>query len=108
MVTTPKRFEVWLITLDPTIGKEINKTRPCLIISPDEMSPLSTVIVAPLTSKGFEFPTRISCEFCDKSGLVLLDQIRSVDKKRLIKKLGMIDKKTQHNVAERLVELFTF
>ena len=103
-----KRYEVWLINLDPTIGREINKTRPCLIISPDEMSPLSTVLVAPMTSQGFEFPSRISCNFSGKSGLVLLDQIRAVDKQRLIKRLGKLDKTTQVKVASRLVEMFTF
>jgi len=103
-----KRYEVWLINLDPTIGREINKTRPCLIISPDEMSPLSTVLVAPMTSQGFEFPSRISCNFSGKSGLVLLDQIRAVDKQRLIKRLGKLEKTTQVKVASRLVEMFTF
>lgn len=103
-----KRFDVWLINLDPTVGREINKTRPCLVISPDEMSPLSTVLVAPMTSQGFEFPSRISCQFSGKSGLVLLDQIRSVDKKRLIKKLGELDINTQKKVSNRLVEMFTF
>lgn len=103
-----KRYEVWLINLEPTIGREINKTRPCLIISPDEMSPLSTVLVAPMTSQGFEFPSRISCNFSGKSGLVLLDQIRAVDKQRLIKRLGKLDKTTQVKVASRLVEMFTF
>lgn len=103
-----KRYEVWLINLDPTIGREINKTRPCLIISPDEMSPLSTVLVAPMTSQGFEFPSRISCSFSNKSGLVVLDQIRAVDKQRLIKRLGKLDKATQVKVANRLVEMFTF
>ena len=103
-----KRYEVWLINLDPTIGREINKTRPCLIISPDEMSPLSTVLVAPMTSQGFEFPSRISCHFANKSGLVLLDQIRAVDKQRLIKRLGELDKGMQVKVSNRLVEMFTF
>ncbi|MGC9386614.1 MAG: type II toxin-antitoxin system PemK/MazF family toxin [Hydrogenovibrio sp.] len=103
-----KRFEVWLVNLEPTIGREINKTRPCLIISPDEMSPLSTVLAAPMTSQGFEFPSRISCHFSGKTGLVLLDQIRAVDKQRLIKRLGKLDKKTQMTVSDRLVEMFTF
>ncbi len=105
---SPSRYEVWLINLDPTLGREINKTRPCLIISPDEMSPLSTVLVAPMTSKGFEFPSRIPCFFAGKSGFILLDQIRAVDKKRLIKRLGKLDTNTQQTVSDRLVEMFTF
>ena len=103
-----KRFEVWLINLDPTMGREINKTRPCVMISPNEMSSLSTVLVAPMTSQGFEFPSRILCQFSGKRGLVLLDQIRAVDKQRLIKRLGRLDKDTQINVADRLVEMVTF
>lgn len=103
-----KRFEVWLINLDPTIGREINKTRPCLVISPNEMGALSTVLVAPMTSQGFEFPTRINCEFSGKNGLVLLDQIRAVDKSRFVKKLGKLDIDTQKHVSARLVEMFTY
>lgn len=102
-----KRFDIWLINLDPTLGREINKTRPCLIISPDEMSPLSTILVAPMTSQGFEFPSRIACHFSGKSGLVLLDQILAVDKQRLIKRLGSLDNNTQQAVSTRLVEMFT-
>ena len=101
-----KRFEVWLVGLDPTVGREINKTRPCVIISPDEMKPLSTVIVAPLTSKGFAFPGRIATRFQDKKGLILLDQIRSVDKQRLYRKLGVIDKQTQNALCAVLQEIF--
>ena len=102
-----KRFEVWLVKLDPTIGREINKTRPCVIISPDEMSPLSTVIVAPLTSKGFAFPGRVPTQFQGKNGFVLLDQMRSVDKQRLSRKLGTINKSTKDNLCIVLQELFT-
>ena len=104
----PRRFDIWLVTLDPTIGHEVKKTRPCLIISPDEISALSTVIVAPLTSKGFEFPIRVKCKFQSKDGLILLDQIRAVDKKRLIEKLGIIDKKISRKVSDVLVEMFAF
>ena len=76
-----KRFDVYLVNLDPTIGKEIKKTRPCLIISPDEMNRfISTVLVAPMTTKGRDYPTRISCKFQRRSGQVVLDQIRTVDK----------------------------
>ncbi len=101
-----KRFEIWLVGLDPTIGREIKKTRPCVIISPDEMSPLQTVIIAPLTSKGFAFPGRVSTQFQDKKGLILLDQMRSVDKQRLYRKLGTIDKPTQNALCVALQETF--
>jgi mRNA interferase MazF len=103
-----KRFDVWLVQLDPTQGSEIRKTRPCVIISPDEMFPLQTAIVAPMTSKGFAFPTRIKCKFQGKNGLVVLDQIRSVDKARLVKKLGVISKTTQVNIVDCLQEMFAF
>ena len=102
-----KRFDVYLINLDPTIGSEIQKTRPCLIISPDEMNRfIKTVIVAPMTSKGATYPTRVACRFQGKHGQVVLDQIRTVDKTRLIKKLGKIDKQTQTEVLSILGEMF--
>lgn len=82
-----KRFDIYLINLDPTLGSEIQKTRPCVIISPDEMNDyIKTVIVAPMTSKGKLYPTRIRCNFQEKEGLIVLDQIRTVDKIRLVKK----------------------
>jgi mRNA interferase MazF len=82
-----KRFEVYLVNLDPTLGREIKKTRPCLIISPDEMNQyLATVIVAPMTTKGQDYPTRIPCKFQGKSGQVVLDQIRTIDRVRLVKR----------------------
>jgi mRNA interferase MazF len=101
-----KRFEVWLVGLDPTMGREINKTRPCVIISPDEMAALATVIVAPLTSKGFAFPGRIATRFEGKQGLILLDQIRAVDKRRLSKRLGEIDRTTKDALCDTLQEMF--
>ena len=101
-----KRFEVWLVALDPTVGREINKTRPCVIISPNEMSPLSTVIIAPLTSKGFSFPGRVTTQFQGKKGLILLDQMRSVDKQRLYRKLGAIDKQTKNALCTVMQEIF--
>jgi mRNA interferase MazF len=102
-----KRFEVYLVNLDPTVGSEIRKTRPCLIISPDEMNRfIRTVIVAPMTSKGTTYPTRVSCRFQGKDGQVVLDQIRTVDKARLVRKLGKIDKQTQANVLSVLGEMF--
>jgi mRNA interferase MazF len=102
------RFDIWLVQLDPTQGSEINKTRPCIVISPDEMSALKTVIVAPMTSKGFAFPTRIPCTFQGKKGVILLDQMRAVDKSRLIQKLGMIDKNAQMQTIGCLQELFAY
>ena len=87
------QYEVFLINLDPTIGHEIQKTRPCLVISPDEMNEnINTVIVAPMTTKSHEYPTRIKVKFQGKNGWIVLDQIRTVDKRRLVKRLGKIDK----------------
>lgn len=102
------RFDIWLVQLDPTKGHEIKKKRPCIVISPDEMSSLKTAIVAPMTSRGFSFPTRIQCTFQGKNGLILLDQIRAVDKSRLVKKLGVISKTTQIKVCNCLQELFAY
>ncbi len=105
MVVT--RFEVYLINLDPTIGREINKTQPCLIISPDEMNQhISTVIVAPMTTKGRKYPTRISCSFQGQPGQIVLDQIRTVDKKRLVKQLGTISERFQEKTLQILQEMF--
>ena len=102
-----KRFEVYQVNLDPTIGSEIQKTRACLIISPDEMNNhIATVIVAPMTTKGRDYPTRIPCMFEGKEGQVVLDQIRTVDKARLVKKLGRISASTQKEVLAVLMELF--
>jgi len=103
-----KRFEVWLVDLNPTRGREIHKTRPCVVISPDEMSALSTVLMAPMTTKGFEFPCRVSCKFKNKNGLILLDQIRAVDKSRLIKKIGTVSAKTQKELCSCLQEMFEY
>jgi mRNA interferase MazF len=100
------RFDIWLVQLDPTQGSEIKKTRPCVVISPDEMAALKTVIVSPMTSQGFVFPTRIPCTFQKKTGLILLDQLRAVDKSRLIQKMGVIAKSVQINVISCLQELF--
>jgi mRNA interferase MazF len=102
-----KRFEVYLISLDPTVGSEIQKTRPCLVVSPDELNRrIRTVIVAPMTTKGRPYPTRISCRFQGRDGQVVLDQIRTVDRVRLIRKLGRIDPKTVARVLDVLAELF--
>jgi len=102
-----KRFEVYLVNLDPTVGSEIQKTRPCLVISPDEMNDhVATVIVAPMTTKGRDYPSRVSCQFQAKDGQVVLDQIRTVDKLRLVKNLGKIDASTQRVVLAVLAEMF--
>ena len=104
-----KRFDVYLINLDPTVGREIKKTRPCLIISPDEMNEyLSTVIVAPMTSRLRNYPSRVTCIFQGTEGQIVLDQIRTVDKIRLIKKLGVIDDQSQYEVIQVLQEMFSF
>lgn len=105
---TIQRFEVWLVELNPTKGREINKTRPCVVISPNEMNVLSTVLVAPMTTKGFDMPCRLACEFKGKTGLILLDHIRAVDKQRLVKKLGEIDEMTQQALCSCLQELFAY
>ena len=101
-----QRFDICLVQLDPAQGFEIKKTRPCVIISPDEMSSLKTAIIAPMTSKEFNFPTRIQCTFQGKKGLILLDQLRAVDKSRLIQKLGMISQSAQAKTVNCLQELF--
>lgn len=103
-----KRFEVYLINLDPTVGSEIKKTRPCLIISPDEMNThIATVIVAPMTTQGRSYPTRVRCQFQGKDGQVVLDQIRTVDKTRLVKHLGRVSAATQRAVTAVLMEMFS-
>lgn len=103
-----KRFDVYLVNLDPTIGSEIKKTRPCVVISPDEMNRhIATVIVAPLKSKGQPYPSRVSCKFEGKTGQVILDQIRTIDKIRLVRKIGKLDKQTQKTVLDILVEMFS-
>lgn len=102
------RFDIWLIQLDPTRGSEIKKTRPCVVVSPDEMSTLKTAIVAPMTSKGFGYPTRIQFTFQGKKGWILLDQIRAVDKSRLIQKLGVIPQSAQIKIINCLQELFAY
>ena len=103
------RFDVYLINLDPAVGSEIQKTRPCVIISPNEMNRhIRAVIVAPMTTAGKEYPTRITCEFKKKKGHIVLDQIRTIDKTRLMKKLGTLDSETQLKVISVLQRLFAF
>lgn len=101
------RFDVFLVRLDPTEGREIRKTRPCLVVSPDEMNEhIDTVIVAPMTTKGRAYPTRVPVRFKGKSGQIVLDQLRTVDKQRLVKRMGKIDASTQGQVLALLAELF--
>jgi mRNA interferase MazF len=89
------RFEVYLVSLDPTVGSEIQKSRPCLIVSPDEMNRhINTVIIAPMTTRGRDYPTRVPCTFQGTQGQIVLDQIRTVDKTRHIRRLGRINRPT--------------
>ena len=102
-----KRFDVHLATLDPAQGSEIKKTRPCVVVSPDEMNRhLKTVIVAPMTTAGRGYPSRVSCRFRGRKGEVVLDQLRTVDQSRLVKRLGAIDAPTARRVLDRLAEMF--
>ena len=102
-----RRFQVWLVILDPTRGSEIRKTRPCLVISPDEMNEhIRTVIIAPMTTAGRQYPSRVGLHFGGKDGQVALDQIRAVDKTRLVKHLGNIESETADAVCATLTEMF--
>lgn len=107
MVVVTERFGVYLVNLDPTVGSEIQKTRPCVVISPDEMNRhIRTVIVAPMTTKGKAYPSRVACTFHGKRGEIVLDQIRTVDKSRLVRQLGRIDTRTRARVLDTLQEMF--
>ena len=108
-MVTPRRFDVFVVSLDPTVGTGMRTTRPCVVVSPDEMNRhIGTVIVAPLTSKGDDSPTRIRLTFRGKRGQVVLDQVRAVDRARLVKKLGSLTEATARTVSRRLVELFSY
>ncbi len=109
MALVVKRFDVYLVALDPTVGSEMKKTRPCLVISPDEMNRnIRTVIIAPMTSARKEYPTRVSRTFQKQKGQIVLDQLRTIDKARLVKKLGAINTKDQLEVISILQQLFAF
>jgi mRNA interferase MazF len=109
MAMVVNRFDVFLVNLDPAVGSEIQKTRPCLVISPDEMNHhIRTVIIAPMTTARKEYPTRVSCTFQKKNGQIVLDQLRTIDKARLVKKLGVINPKDQVEVVSILQRLFAF
>ncbi len=102
-----KQYEIYLIALDPTIGHEIKKTRPCVVISPNEMNDyIGTVIIAPMTTKSHDYPSRISIKFMKKEGWIMLDQIRCIDKSRLVKKLGILEEKDITKTKEILKEMF--
>lgn len=108
MVAYPQRSEVWLVSLEPTIGSEIRKTRPCIVVSPDEINRLlRTVIVAPLTSTIKNYPTRLEIAFQNRQSSIALDQIRTVDKSRLLKQLGTIKAEEYQSVADILIEMFS-
>lgn len=101
-----RRFEVWLVNLDPTVGSEIKKTRPAVVVSPDELNAhLQTVVVVPLTT-GRIYPFRIGTQVQGKKGVAAIDQIRTVDKRRLVKKVGMLRDKTAKRVLKALSEMF--
>jgi mRNA interferase MazF len=103
-----RRFEVYLVNLDPTVGSEIRKTRPCVVVSPDEMNRhVRTVIVAPMTTKGHPYPTRVACTFGGRQAQVVLDQLRTVDRVRLVKRAGKISAATQQHILASLAEMFT-
>jgi mRNA interferase MazF len=105
LVTT--RGDVHLVRFDPTLGSEIQKTRPCVIVSPDELNAhLRTVIVAPMTTGGRAYPWRIRCRFQNRSGYVVLDQLRTVDHERLVKRLGALSTATVSEVLDGLQEMF--
>lgn len=102
-----KRIAVYLVNLDPTLGSEIKKTRPCLVLSPDEMNRhIRTVIIAPMTTKGRDYPTRVGCRFQGREGQIVLDQIRTVDKARLVKRLGKLERKSCVAVLDVLGDMF--
>ena len=108
MVTrAPRQDEVWLVSLDPTRGKEIKKTRPCVVVSPDEMNDhLQTVIIAPMTTTLRPYPTRIRLMFQGRSGQIAIDQLRAVARERLVRKLGAISDEIAVAVTATLVEMF--
>jgi mRNA interferase MazF len=102
-----RRGEVFLVDLDPTRGMEIQKTRPCVVVSPDELNAhLRTVIVAPLTTGGQSYPFRVACRFANKNGQIVLDQLRTVDRERLVRRLGHISSQTVNRVLSVLQEMF--
>lgn len=108
MAAEVRRGDIFLVTLDPTLGGEIQKTRPCVVVSPDELNTyLRTFIVAPLTTGGHEYPFRVPCQFKGRAGYVVLDQIRTIDLERLVRKLGKVSESTLGQILRALQEMFT-
>lgn len=108
MAMVTSRFEIFLINLDPTVGSGIKKSRPCVIISPDEMNKyLNTVIIAPMTTVRRNYPTRITCRFKSKTGEIVLEQIRTIEKSRLIRKLGTLNEDLQNEILSALQDMFS-
>ena len=103
-----ERFEVYRVNLEPAKGNVPDKLRPAVVVSPDELNRLATVIVAPLTSRGFDFPSRVPCTFEGKQGLILLDHLRAVDKMRLMDRLGTLSVESQQEICEVLQEMFAY
>jgi len=109
VVADVRRFDVWLVDLDPTQGSEITKTQPCVVVSPDEMNRhIRTVIVAPMTARRRRYPTRVDLTFQRVKGQVVLDQIRTIDKSRLARKLGRLPENRARDVSGILVEMFSY
>ena len=105
---SPRQDDVWLVTLDPALGSETKKTRPCVIVSPDDMNQiLHTVIVAPMTTVVRSYPTRVALRFQGKAGQIALDQLRALDRQRLVRKLGTVSSGTAHAASATLVEMFS-
>jgi mRNA interferase MazF len=101
------RFDVLLVALDPTVGSEIRKTRPCLVISPDQINRhLQTILVAPMTTRGHAYPFRVRCRFQGKEGQIALDQMRAIDRSRIVRRLGTIAAKAQTGVLRTLRKFF--
>jgi mRNA interferase MazF len=101
-----RQYEIYLVNLDPTVGYEIQKTRPCVIVSPDEMNKhIGTIIIAPMTTKSHKYPTRLEINLQNKKGWIVLDQIRTIDKQRLIKKVGEIDENDVLKIKEIIMEM---
>lgn len=102
------RFDIYRVNLDPTMGSEIKKSRPCIIISPEEMNKyLHTVIIAPMTTVVRSYPSRVGCKFKGKNGEIALDQLRAIDKQRLVKRLGRIKENVQNTILSKLEEMFS-
>ena len=107
MVGEPRRGDVYLVALDPTLGSEIRKTRPCVVVSPDDLNPsLGTFLVAPMTTGGRAYPFRVACRFHHREGYVVADQLRTVDHVRLVRRLGRLPRETMAEVLDVLPRMF--